>query len=140
MHDGPNLHDASNGAWLVYDGDCPFCSSYVRHVRFKENFGRLELVDGRSDDPVAREVASRYDLDEGMVLKLGEQYYFADDCIHVLALLADTGGWFGRINGAIFRHRTLSRWLYPVLRSGRNLTLALLGRRQIGLRHGRPGS
>ena len=120
----------SKEAWLIYDGECPFCNAYVRRVRFRKNFGELHLVDGRSDDPVAIEVAGKFDLNIGMVLKLGERYYFADDCIHVIALLGETDGLFGWINGVIFRNRTLSRALYPVLRSGRNFALMLLGRQK----------
>ena len=29
-------------AWLVYDGDCPFCSRYVQYLRLREvGLGRL---------------------------------------------------------------------------------------------------
>jgi predicted DCC family thiol-disulfide oxidoreductase YuxK len=121
-------------AWLVYDGDCPFCSAYVRHVRFNANYGKITMLNAREPHPVADAVAASFDLDAGMVLKLGDDHYFGADCIHVLALLSDTRGVFGRLNGWIFRHRWLARALYPALRAGRNLTLVLLGRRKIGHR------
>ena len=35
------------GAVLVYDGDCPVCSSYVRYVRVREAVGSL-MKDGPS--------------------------------------------------------------------------------------------
>ena len=116
-------------AWLVYDGQCPFCSAYVRYVRVRDSVGRLHLVDARQAHPIADEAcALGFDLDQGMVLKLGDRFYHGADCINVLALLSTGSGPFNRLNGAIFRSPTASRLLYPVLRAGRNLALRLLGR------------
>ena len=39
-------------AWLVYDGDCPFCSAYVRFVRLRDAVGTVHLVDAREGGPV----------------------------------------------------------------------------------------
>ena len=123
-------------AWLVYDGDCPFCSAYVRHVRLQETV-KLALIDAREGGPLVSEIAALgLDLDEGMVLKIGDQLYHGDQCIHALALLSSPSGTFNRINKIIFRSRWLSRVLYPVLRAGRNLTLRLLGRSKVNLSAG----
>ena len=123
---------AEKEAWLVYDGDCPFCSAYVRYVRVRDSLGRLHLVNAREPHPVAEEVRARgLDLDEGMVLKLGGRYYHGADCIHVLALLSTGAGPFNRLNALIFRSETAARHLYPVMRAGRNAVLRLLGRRKL---------
>ena len=120
----------------MYDGDCPFCSAYVRHVRLQETV-KLALIDAREGGPLVSEIAaSGLDLDEGMVLKIGDQLYHGDQCIHALALLSSPSGAFNRINKIIFRSRWLSRVLYPVLRAGRNLTLRLLGRSKVNLSAG----
>lgn len=116
-------------AWLVYDGECPFCSAYVRYVRVRESVGRLHLVDARLPHPVADEARTLgLDLDEGMALKLGQRFYHGADCINVLAMLSTGSGPFNRLNAAIFRSPAASRVLYPMLRAGRNLALRLLGR------------
>jgi hypothetical protein len=78
------------------------------------------------------------DLDEGMVLKMGGRYYHGADCIHVLATLSTPSSAFNRINARIFSSPTLARTLYPVLRTGRNGVLALLGRSKLR-DHLRPG-
>ena len=117
---------------LVYDGDCPFCSRYVALLRLRESFGPVRLVDGRSDDPVVRQLHDRgYDLNEGMALVDGDAIYHGDECMHRLALMTTPSGVFNRFNAAVFRSRSASALLYPVLRGGRNLTLRLLGRRKI---------
>jgi predicted DCC family thiol-disulfide oxidoreductase YuxK len=121
----------ANGNWLLYDGDCPFCSAYVSYVRLREAAGPIALLDGRSNPDRVEEVHGRgLELDTGMVLKLDGRYYHGAECIHALALLTTPSGLFNRVNRAIFRSRTLSRALYPVLRGCRNLALRVLGRRR----------
>ena len=119
-------------AWLVYDGDCPFCSRYVRLVRLRVALGHVARVDARRGGALVEEVsAAGFDLDQGMVLEMEGRYYHGADCIHRIALLSTPSGLFNRANAVIFRSRTLSRLLYPVLRRGRNATLRLLGRKQL---------
>jgi predicted DCC family thiol-disulfide oxidoreductase YuxK len=118
-------------AWLVYDGECPFCSRYVRLVRIRDNV-RLHLINAREGGPLVREMREAgLDLNEGMVLKMGDRYYHGADCIHILAVLSTPSSTFNRVNARIFRSPSLSRLLYPMLRSGRNAVLALLGREKI---------
>ena len=115
--------------WVVYDGQCPFCSRYVSLLRLRDTLGRVELVNAREGGPVVDEIlAAGLDLDEGMVLKIDGRFYHGDECIHRLALLSSSSSLFNRVNRAIFRSPTLSRLLYPLLRSGRNCMLHLLGR------------
>lgn len=123
----------STGVVLIYDGECPVCSTYARYVRLKEAAGRVELVNAREGGPWVDEVKSRgLDLDEGMVLVYGGRYYHGADCINMLALLGSGSGLFNKLNAAIFRSPTVSAALYPVLRAGRNTLLRMLGRRKLG--------
>ena len=60
------------GAWIVYDGDCPFCSRYVQMVRLREAVGPVRLVNAREGGPLVEEARrAGFDLDAGMVLKMG---------------------------------------------------------------------
>ena len=119
--------------WLLYDGDCPFCSSYVSFVRLREAVGPITLADARRHPAlVAESRALGYDIDVGMVLKLDGRYYFGGDCIHALSLLTTPSGIFNRLNRALFRSRRVARLAYPFLRAGRNLALVVLGRRRVG--------
>jgi predicted DCC family thiol-disulfide oxidoreductase YuxK len=115
-------------ARVIYDGDCPFCSEYVRLVRFRENVGQVELVNAREHPALTHEYAAQgYDLDQGMLLELDGQRYFGADCIERMALLSTDFGTFNRLNKFVFRHKALARVLYPVLRAGRNAYLRLTG-------------
>lgn len=117
---------------LVYDGECPACDNYSRIVRIREDVGRLVLVDAREDTPILREITARgLDIDEGMVLKLGDTLYHGSDAIHVLSLIGTRSGVLNRLNHHLFRHPRVAAVLYPVLRRCRALLLRLLGRTRI---------
>lgn len=121
--------DGTGPAWLVYDGQCPFCSRYVQLLRLRSALGHLVLVDAREGGPLVDEIfAAGLDLDEGMVLKIDDRFYHGQECIHMLALMSTPSTAFNRINGAVFRSPRAAKLLYPVLRAGRNATLRLLGR------------
>ena len=120
-------------AWIVYDGDCPFCTRYARLVRLRESLGPLALVDARKGGPLVAEVrAAGLDLDEGMVLKLDGRLHHGAEALNLIALLSSPWGGFNRINRALFRSARMARLAYPALRAGRNAALRLLGRKKIG--------
>jgi predicted DCC family thiol-disulfide oxidoreductase YuxK len=117
---------------LIYDGDCPFCSRYAQLARIREALGPLRLINAREHPDLVRQLAEKgYDLDKGMVLQTGEKIYFGDECLNALALMSTRSGVFNTLTGAVFRSKKVSRWVYPVLRCGRNVILRILGRKKI---------
>lgn len=126
------MTDAKQDLFLVYDKQCPFCDAYCKLVRIREAAGNLILVDARDGGPLVDKVTAQgLDVDEGMVLIVGEQLYYGSDAIHALSLLSSRSGFFNRINYLIFRSSRWSAVLYPMLRSSRNVALKLLGRTRI---------
>ena len=64
------------GASIVYDGDCPFCSRYVKLVRLREALGAVSIINAREGGPLVDEIVEAgFDLDEGMVLKVDGQLF-----------------------------------------------------------------
>jgi len=119
---------------LVYDGECPVCSAYVRYLRLKASAGTVQLINARDGGPWVDSVRTQgLDLDEGMALYYGGVWYHGADCIHMLALLSTPSGAFNRLNALVFRSTRVARVMYPVLRAGRNLLLRLLGRAPLHL-------
>lgn len=117
---------------VVYDKQCPACDYYCNLVRIKESVGRLVLVDARNGGPVMDEItARRLDIDQGMVVKIGDELYYGPDAIHVLALMGTNRGFFNRVAYWSFRSRAVSRVVYPALKSCRNLLLKMLGKTKI---------
>lgn len=118
--------------WLVYDGDCPFCSHYVAKLRLDRAEGPVRLINAREGGPeVAAVREAGFDLNQGFVVQLNGRLYGGADAIHRLALVSTPSDTFNRMNATIFRSPTAARWLYPLLRSGRALALRLLGRKPI---------
>ncbi len=123
---------APSGAVMVYDGACPFCTQYVRYMKFKQAVGPVVLKDAREGGAIVDGlVAKGFDLDEGMVLIYGRQIYHGADCIHMIALLSSRSSIVNRVNAALFRHPRIARRIYPVLRGCRNAVLRLLGRSKL---------
>jgi predicted DCC family thiol-disulfide oxidoreductase YuxK len=125
-------HDSDNDVWVVYDGECPFCSRYVLLYQLRERGQRIHLVDARSSDPVVGEIRARdFDLDNGMVVRWRGDYYHGAAAMHLLATLAGDGSFFNRVNRLLFSRPRLARAIYPALVRGRKFTLRLLGRKLI---------
>jgi len=118
---------------IIYDGECPFCSSYVRMARLRDAAGEVELVDARGTDPrVAEARAAGLDLDDGMVVLWQGRRHYGADAVHLIALLSDEGGLGNRLQRRIFRSPRAATVLYPWLVRGRRLWLRLSGRTPIG--------
>jgi predicted DCC family thiol-disulfide oxidoreductase YuxK len=118
--------------YLVYDKQCPACSYYCNMVRIRESVGNLILVDAREPSSHMDDItAAGLDIDQGMVLIVGDRMYYGSDAIHALAIMGTRSGFFNRFSYWCFKSRPVSRVLYPVLRAGRNLLLKMLGRTKV---------
>jgi hypothetical protein len=64
-------------------------------------------------------------------LKMGEQLYYGADAIHMLALIGSRSGIFNRFNHWMFKSKTISNIIYPLLKLCRNLLLKILRKTKI---------
>ncbi|MBV1876316.1 MAG: DUF393 domain-containing protein [Pseudomonadales bacterium] len=113
--------------YLYFDGDCPFCSRYVQYIRIEKSLGKLQLVNAREDSSIRNRLRKHgIDLNKGMLLTLGDNYYFGPECIHMLAILSTESDCFNRINGFLFQSRMISVLLYPLMKLARRVTLFIL--------------
>lgn len=120
--------------WFVYDGDCPICSIAAHALRIRQAVGSLYLLNARDNasHPLLQEIQLKgLDLDEGMVIKYHNSYYHGADALHIMAMLGTNQGWFNRMNALLFKSTTVSKLLYPSMRSTRNLLLKIKGVKQI---------
>jgi predicted DCC family thiol-disulfide oxidoreductase YuxK len=117
---------------LVYDKECPACNNYCQVVRIRDDIGDLKIINARDNSDVMNEITAKgLDIDQGMVLKMGGQLYYGADAIHALALISNRSSFFNRFNYWVFKSRTISKLLYPVLRLFRNLLLKLLNKTKV---------
>ena len=117
---------------LVYDRQCPVCEYYCQRIDVDPAYGTLRRIDAREDSEIMNEItALGLDIDEGMVVRVGDSVHYGSDAINVLASRSSRRGLFNRFASATFRSRRVARLLYPVMKSLRNLLLKLLGRSRI---------
>lgn len=132
LSDHAVLSDYTDQAIIVYDGECPFCSRFVTWQRLKESVGPVTMFDAREGgDLVSSLWEAGYDLNDGMVLIWKNQIFHGDDCVNRLALLSSRSGLFNKLNSVVFRSPAVSRFMYPILRAGRNAVLQILGRKKL---------
>lgn len=121
-----------NTIFLVYDKECPACNYYCNMVRIRQSVGNLTLIDAReSGSHMDRITVAGLDIDQGMVLIVGDRMYYGSDAIHALAIMGTRSGFVNRLSYWCFKSKSVSRVLYPILRAARNLLLKVLGRTKI---------
>ncbi len=114
--------------FLIYDGDCPMCRNFSKLVRIRETVGNLHLVDARLGSPIVEEISRLgFDLDKGMVVKIGDKFYYGSDAVGVLSLLSSKNNLFNRLSFLLFKNKYASVTLYPILRFVRNILLKVRG-------------
>tara|TARA_R110002126_G_scaffold3263_1_gene18328 strand:+ start:19708 stop:20115 length:408 start_codon:yes stop_codon:yes gene_type:complete len=114
--------------YVVYDDQCPFCRNYCQLVRIREAAGNIVLIDARKPSTLMDEInALGLDIDQGMVVKIGDHIHYGADAIHILALLSAKSDLFNRLSYWLFKSDKVAAFIYPVLRSCRNLALKLMG-------------
>ena len=115
---------------LVYDRECPVCNYYSQRIDIAD--GELERVDAREPGLLRDDLtALGHDLDEGMVLRIGDEIFYGSDALNRLAQISSGKGLFNRCMSLTFRSPRTARLLYPLLTRGRGLLLRLLGRSRI---------
>ena len=118
---------------IIYDGDCPFCSAFVKLVRLRETFGDVRLIDARdAESALISDLRQRYALDDGFVaIHNGKEYYGAQALEFLSLATSDSGIARFLMRSPLFRGR-FGGALYPVMVKGRKFALRLLGRRLMG--------
>lgn len=113
---------------IYYDGECPFCSAYVRMLNLRRSVGEIELIDARSGDPRVRAILrDGMDLDEGMAVRHGARLYHGAEAVQLLSVLSEGRG----VMRALLRSPRRAAVLYPLLRAGRRVVLRAMGRRPL---------
>jgi predicted DCC family thiol-disulfide oxidoreductase YuxK len=110
---------------IIYDGECTFCNAYTNRLKLQQSVGEVELLSARADDV---RVQHYVDLDEGMLVVTQNEIYAGAAAMHWLSLHTSGAGIFETMHGFIFSRLWLANLLYPLLKLGRRIWLALRGR------------
>lgn len=123
---------APAGNYMLYDGECPFCSRFVRLTRLRAAIGKVELIDARSRPDLVQYWTERgFDIDEGMLVHINGRTHWGADAVNMLALMSTPVDAFNKLNAMLFQSKPVAAFMYPAMRFGRNLTLRLLGRKKL---------
>jgi uncharacterized protein YbaR (Trm112 family) len=121
-----------NDNFLIYDGECPVCKRYVEFMRLQKAVGHVQLYNARENPELVSEMAERgFDIDDGILLKLGPTLYFADECINAMAQYGDNVTWLQRLHNRLFSNAATATKLYPIMRAARNSLLRILSIKKI---------
>jgi len=116
---------------IYYDGECPFCRSFVTLSRLKSMYV-VNLHNLRdSPDEVIIFTEQGYNVDDGMIVKFNDETYFGHQAVQIIAALSNKNKVVGRIYYTLFSNKRFVKFLYPLMRLGRNVTLYVLRREKI---------
>lgn len=117
---------------IYYDGECPFCTRYVRMLRLAQS-AKVVLIDLRERPDLHEELlATGFDVDKGMVVEQDGHRLGGADAVNILAMLSTPSDRLNRLNRSLLGSPVVARLLYPVLRAGRWISLLLMGRKLLG--------
>ncbi len=120
--------------FLLYDGECPFCSFYVAKSRFEARVGKpLRIIDGRTAPGLVAQLRREgYDLETGMILALdGQRLHGAEAMTALEGMSAGARGFAGLANRFASSPGRVRR-VYPWLRRLRSLALLAKGKPGFG--------
>ena len=113
---------------ILYDGDCPFCSNYVQMLRLKEHYD-CKLLNAREQaDRVEHFRAEGMEVSEGFIVTLHGKSYSGAVALSLLSRLTASEGILNRVLAVAFRSERFAHLSYPFMKTGRAMTLRLLGR------------
>ena len=117
---------------LVYDKECVGCKYYCQIIKIREELGELKLVNARETSEIMDEINNLgLDMDKGMVLKMGDKFYYGADAINALALISSRSDLFNHINHWLFRSKRRADFIFPVMMKFRKIMLKLSGKPDI---------
>lgn len=125
-------------AIVYYDGDCPFCRSYVTYQKLNTVFDSMELINLRELDVAVLEGLKQegFNPSEGIIMKIvnntgGTRWVKKSEVTYLLAFFDNNMGsknmWWV-VNFLSNSERSAKFW-YPIFYWLRNLTILLRGRK-----------
>ncbi|SCX87749.1 Protein of unknown function, DUF393 [Nitrosospira sp. Nl5] len=117
---------------LIYDGECPFCTSFAAFHAARGNADDMELINAREKPVLVQELRSKgMEINDGMIVIWHGQYYHGAEGMHLLSTLSAEPGAFTMLNKFLFGSGSVAAVIYPMLAAGRRLALLLLQRKLI---------
>ena len=109
------VDESDRDAFLLYDGECPFCSFYVRKSEFKTpNGSPLTLIDANRAPALLAELRREgCEVEEGMVLVADGRHRQGAEAMTALRAMTTETNWFGRLSRRFASNPARLRTFYP---------------------------
>ena len=108
------------------------CEFYCQRIDLRASAGELVRVNARDDSEIMSEITDLgLDIDEGMVVRVGDELHYGADAIHALAQLGSAKGLVNNAARLGFGSRRVARLLYPFFKFLSNLLLKILRRTRV---------
>jgi predicted DCC family thiol-disulfide oxidoreductase YuxK len=113
---------------VVYDGDCLFCRNYVSLMNLRAVVADIKLIDARHDPEFVHFFSMQgFNLDEGMAVIYGSKIYFGEDAVTFISSITIWRPVIGKLIARVLKSKRRAKFLYPIMKASRRITLALLG-------------
>lgn len=96
-------------------------------MRLKNVVDELRLINARTDDFQGLLKERQFDLNEGMLVMIGDNYYHGAEAASILAALTTPLTVFNKLNYVLFNNKITAKYWYPICRFFRNLALRVRG-------------
>lgn len=103
--------------FIIYDGECPFCSDFMAVANMRKAGYELKLVNARDKFHPAVLIVRRagLNLDNGMVVLVGELVLYGADAAHFIISHGNPKAFRAKIYRMLLSRITIARILYPML-------------------------
>lgn len=112
---------------IIYDKECPFCSTYINLTKLKKNFDVM-IINAREvvnqDD--YKDLFENYNIDEGMIFIFNQKIYYGGEAIFKINELLSESNLLKKFN-----NENVIKILYPLFKFIRGITLKILLRKKI---------
>ena len=116
---------------IYYDGDCPFCKSYITIVNIKKKY-TVELKNARSYmDEINELEANGFFIEDGILMKFKEEIFQGADALRKIDTINKNSSLKAALYGLIINLPMFKKIIYPIVKLLRILTLKLLGVKRI---------
>ena len=117
---------------IVYDGECLFCSNYIKLQSLKKSVGKVTLLDARVNPAVVATLGDlNMDINQGMAAHYNGRWYFGAECMTLLSNLSRNDTILGNTWRALFFRPKVTAFFYPFFRAVRSITLKLQQKKAI---------
>ena len=123
-----STREADKEIYIIYDGECPFCSDFVMASNLRNRYKNLKIVNAREKTQLSQNVIQQgYDLNEGMVVIKDNKILFGTEAARFIALNGSGGlsHWFYK---SMLYNQAIANYIYPVLVVLRKRYLKLVGK------------